>query len=343
MIRGSRRGAFTLIELLVVIAIIAILIALLVPAVQKVREAAARTQCINNMKQLGLALHGFHDANKRLPPGAASDVPPFAQGGGGWGSSWMVYILPHIDQGPIYSKWQFTGSSGFNNANNANLVANVVIPAYRCPSSPVPMSFTAGGSGTNKMIVSYTGIAGSALGATPVYNGGCCNGAGNLISDAGVLFSGSMVQLTQITDGTSNTWMVGEQSNHLLDSNRNPITSGYTAACAYSGGLYGWTMGSGIGQNGTVAGWAGDGRGFNTTTLRYQINQIGFASDAASNGAYGCNNDVGQNIPMSSIHPGGANMLHADGTVHFASNSMTTAVIHALSTRSGNESVTFDQ
>ena len=148
MVRSpNRRQAFTLIELLVVIAIIAILIGLLVPAVQKVREAAARTQCINNLKQLGVALHAFHDVNKRLPPGCASDVPPFATGGGGHGSSWKVYILPYIEQGNIYNKWQFTGGSGWENANNCNLVHNVMIPVYRCPSSSLPDFET--GSTTN--------------------------------------------------------------------------------------------------------------------------------------------------------------------------------------------------
>src|SRR5262245_7689042 len=114
---SSRRGAFTLIELLVVIAIIAILIALLVPAVQKVREAAARTQCINNMKQIGLALHNYHGVNKYFPP-ACTVTNSGASGNccsSGYGFpniSGLYYLLPYLEQEGLYRQFDYTGSNG---------------------------------------------------------------------------------------------------------------------------------------------------------------------------------------------------------------------------------------
>src|SRR5436190_20734938 len=136
--RAAFRKGFTLIELLVVIAIIAILIALLVPAVQKVREAAARLQCNNNLKQLALGCHSFNDAFKCLPP---SYLHPYGTGGHAW--SWIAMILPNIDQGPLYQQTGMSGPVfGAGKVPNATLNVNggavIATPlmVLRCPSDP---------------------------------------------------------------------------------------------------------------------------------------------------------------------------------------------------------------
>jgi prepilin-type N-terminal cleavage/methylation domain-containing protein/prepilin-type processing-associated H-X9-DG protein len=331
----SNRRGFTLIELLVVIAIIAILIGLLLPAVQKVREAAARMSCQNNMKQLGIALHSFHDQNGRMPPGGAQDQIPFGtngNNGGAWGSSWKVYILPHIEQQALYQMWQFTGGSGWQNANNYNLVHKLTIKTYRCPASPMPdfylQSCTQGTS--QQMFTSYVGVAGTVLDSPQSVNSNCCSGSNNGINGGGgILCMNCTVKMAEITDGTSNTILVGEQSDFMRDNNNQPISAGYGPIT--SSGPHGWIMGGGQAN----IGGAYSDRPFNTTTVRWMINQRGLG-DTPTNGT---GQNAPSNCPFTSVHSGGVNVLMGDGSVRFMNANTTLQVLQWISTRASGEAV----
>jgi prepilin-type N-terminal cleavage/methylation domain-containing protein/prepilin-type processing-associated H-X9-DG protein len=201
------RRAFTLIELLVVIAIIAVLIGLLLPAVQKVREAAARMKCTSHLKQIGLALHNYHDGNNRLPPGGSGPtIGGFAAAPGMTGSiGYTVYILPYVEQDNVYRQMNTT----VNYDQSPNLIAApYLIPIYQCPSAVV----TESGLVTGKTF-HYPGVAGP-KGINPQtgqsYN--MTNGTQGGVSHHGILGPNSRVTLTGITDGTSNTFLVGELS-----------------------------------------------------------------------------------------------------------------------------------
>jgi prepilin-type N-terminal cleavage/methylation domain-containing protein/prepilin-type processing-associated H-X9-DG protein len=250
--RPGIRSAFTLIELLVVIAIIAILIALLLPAVQKVREAAARTQCINNIKQLAIGCHAYHDVNKFLPP---SRVARDAY------ATWCVLIMPYIEQGPAYNLWNI--HLGMTQQSQAAL--QVLIPIMFCPARRGPMLDNANqdagatgapldlppgscgdyaccaGDGTNLNTYTANGamLNGHVLdNYVPQQSG--ANGVDQPNANPAVLplipinrFSG-YTNLVTITDGTSNTFMLGEK--HVRVGNLG--TDAYGDHCIYNGWNY---------------------------------------------------------------------------------------------------------
>jgi prepilin-type N-terminal cleavage/methylation domain-containing protein/prepilin-type processing-associated H-X9-DG protein len=361
-----RRRGFTLVELLVVIAIIGILIALLLPAVQSAREAGRRISCVNNLKQIGLGLHTFEQTYGRFPPGGAVDQRPFGNnsfGPNGWGSSWMIYILPGIEQKALYNQFVFDGTSGWpGDSGNPTyrILAGLSIPTYLCPSSRLPRSGAEWGPyGTDKPTApaaSYVGVSGIRGGSGFVIIPGFTetrsnNGDSGWVSAGGALFPNSQVTMIKITDGLSHTLAVSEQSDFLLStggpvpwSSSFEIGLGIGAHCENPPPNY--TVGDLDGQ---------DNRAFNMTTIQYQVNDktnngLGwlagaedsttgtFAGDPGSTGV----GEDGTNIPLNSPHPSGANGLLCDGSVHFLSDAMTLDVLGRLATRDDGQVVQVD-
>jgi len=209
------RRAFTLIELLVVIAIIATLMAMLVPAVQKVRDAAARSQCQNNLKQLALAIHGYHDAKKALPPGASGPQTPGLPAAFGGDLSYVAFILPYFEQKTIYD--QMSRMADFNAApNNAAAVAGANLPILLCPASSKTDATDISGAKT----LHYFGVMGTygphqnpakPAGTNYVIAANPSPGQGP-ISNNGLLGVNTKTKLVEVSDGSSNTLMLGELS-----------------------------------------------------------------------------------------------------------------------------------
>ncbi|ODA35003.1 DUF1559 domain-containing protein [Planctopirus hydrillae] len=296
---STRRSGFTLIELLVVIAIIAILIALLLPAVQQAREAARRTQCKNNLKQVGLALHNYHDTHNTFPPGNIPNSPLNNHGPTAW-----VHILPYVDQAPQYNRinfsltgtWWHGAASGGPQGPTFN---GFKVAGFICPSSPLVDSSTR--SGVTWQRGSYTLIEG-AVGISEVST------ANGIRSDSGMFTRSRNFNFRDMTDGSSNIVMVAEQSNWGRDAgNTNNVE--YRS----DGGDSIW-MGTGY-----------DSRCFNTTTVRYPIN----TRNVSLNGA----NSQSCNTPIQSAHTGGAHVLIGDGTVKFLSENMNFDTLRFLAAR----------
>jgi len=358
------RPGFTLIELLVVIAIIAILIGLLLPAVQKVLEAAARSKCSNNLKQLGLAVHGYHDTNGFFPTAGSTDGKPLSSGpfpNGGEGTNWSVYIMPYIEQGAIYNKLTFTGDSGWTDSNtqpnssavnNVKLSANTVIPVYRCPSDPHPSLIPEGsnvdGGNTKVTRNSYVAIAGAVdrLDAAGVFRETRNTDSSSWSYDFGTTAWGglivpafSKVTMSTVPDGLSNTMMISEQSDYLYyrDSAGNVTRGGDYDMTSTANGLYRGHPGTYRDQYNTVsqgAKWM-DSRGQTFTTIRYRINQkTGWAPRTDYVGVSPSRwQSEGANIPLVSGHNNGVNVLVGDGSVRFLTDNTDVLILGRFATR----------
>jgi prepilin-type processing-associated H-X9-DG protein/prepilin-type N-terminal cleavage/methylation domain-containing protein len=288
------RSAFTLLELLVVIAIFAVMVGMILPAVQKAREAAARVRCGNNLRQIGLALHQYHDVRDGFPPGHSGTKPP----GTFQGMGWQVRILPYIEQERLWlsSEAAFRQTPNFV-LNPPHFGLSTIVPSYSCPSDGRTVSVQT----FRKIPVSLTDYLG--------------NSGTNQKKFDGLLYQDSRVRLHDISDGAAQTLLVGERPPS--PDNR-----------------YGWWY-AGIGQN-------------NTGTLDMVLGAAEI--NTALGGLYGRCSSPSSFAPGNaadfcsvfhywSYHPGGANFLFADGSVHFLSYSAS-AILPALATRAGGEVVT---
>ncbi|QDT36974.1 DUF1559 domain-containing protein [Stratiformator vulcanicus] len=317
MPRPTAPRGFTLIELLVVIAIIAILIALLLPAVQQAREAARRTQCKNNVKQLGLALHNYESAHGVFPPSSTSDI-----GDGVWRyptatgptdpsihlHSWASLLLPYLEAANLYNSVNYE-ISALDPANQD--VASQVLPFYRCPSF-------SGGDFTNETL--YTSVVGfdqfairnyAGMGAVTVASLGSAGTA------EGVLFPASNTKFRDITDGTSNTVVIAE----TRDQNGSVWIDGSTATLTAR-------FADVSGTNPFLGGL--------TTAINH--NPF-FPQSGAQNPGNALMIPIEQEWGPSSFHVGGAHHLLCDGSVHFLSENLDIVVYDNLVNKSDGQVV----
>ncbi|MBN2295562.1 MAG: DUF1559 domain-containing protein [Pirellulales bacterium] len=299
---------FTLVELLVVIAIIGILIALLLPAIQAAREAARRMNCANNLKQLGLAIHLYHDANNHLPPGARS-----GETHSNTMHSLFVFLLPYMEQAAAYGQMDLS----LPMTVSPNLeVSTAVGPTLICPSfSGDRETRNTGADKDVSLITTYAGVMGSTTrshGFTKLLSATTCAS----FFDDGLFFPESKVKMRDVQDGASNTLAIGER----LDALRT------------------WTRGASYGPPLSNPSYYCISSAKNVISP-LNLHKEELCYDCPANFTRFCSfND----IPFASQHPGGAQFSFADGSVHFLEENIDMAIYKALATRAGNETANWN-
>ena len=357
---GSRtRGGFTLIELLVVIAIIAVLIALLLPAVQSAREAARRAQCVNNLKQIGLAIHNYHSAVNALP-----------WGDGPWWIEWSAHtlLLPYIEQGPIYNAINFVDTQPFGqtpmpNDNPANTTAEYrVISGFLCPSDQDRLTSPDGHN-------NYMANSGSAPNCdyggnawAPSWNGPSAGPfiySSNGVDTGPPGFGGSSVNIAGIQDGTSNTAAFSERVKAIgsnLGNTTAPFDAGTpTASLATPAAIPNSQEGTPlayfnickvtppvpVGANQDAANFNDDNIPGSTWVTGQPANTR-YIHVMPPN-TWSCRSGLQIAHVASSHHPGGVNVLFCDGSVKFLKSTVNIQTWWALGSRSGAEVISSDQ
>ena len=307
--RSMQKRGFTLVELLVVIAIIGILVSLLLPAVQAAREAARRMSCSNNLKQIGLAMHNYHDTHKAFPAGFTHHE-----------ALWQTPILPFLEQGNLYSTLHLieSGPGNWDSGSENEKACGTKLEMFRCPSmagnQPRNNSRI-----TGRVPVSYRGVAGN-----DIYS----DDASTLPKDApkgaraleqvplnGMLWGNSWLSMGDCSDGTSNTLLVGESYTDTYSKDGQQMDY--------------WQIGSP-----QTGGWVPGGKG----GTEYSEG-VGSAGPPINSRFNPLAPGVIMEIAFGSYHPGGAQFVFTDGSVHFISQTVDMGTYHALGSRNRGDVV----
>jgi prepilin-type N-terminal cleavage/methylation domain-containing protein/prepilin-type processing-associated H-X9-DG protein len=359
--RLARSRGFTLIELLVVIAIIAVLIALLLPAVQAAREAARRAQCVNNLKQMALAVHNYQSANQAIPSGCLYPCPAVGPTGTvcwGWGASPLVSVLQYIEQGTMFNAYNSAAgvygsyppaTNGPTNWWANTTVFNLQIGTYLCPSDARQIQ---------SAVANYVGNQGGPFALNP-YSGTIIPSAANVGDVPSAMRTAMIIDFNSVSDGTSNTALWSEavtgstqavvtgsgvaEKRAYFDTKDNDKSTTVAAVMQLLSKCQGLPPGTTNQGHSRGSAWQ---ISYPYYSIYNVYNHVGtpntrICSNAVSMGNPGVP-DVYGTAPPTSFHPGGVNVAMTDGSVRFIKDSVNQTTWWALGTRNGGEVISAD-